>query len=288
MMECKKALTVSNDDFSEAVAWLRKNGSMKAASKLAGRDASEGLVGIYISTLPESKHVGSIVRVSSETDFASRSPEFSSLVQSVAETAVSMGSSNDSVIDADMDKLMNTASPSNDQKQTVKEILDDAILAIRENLQIANAKIITGTPNSSTLAGYVHGCISNTTQAGTAAALVELIPINGRDGQSDDDIQDIGKKLAMHIVAAKPSYLCPKCVPEEVIEKERTILMEQMEGSGKPAEILDKIITGRLRKFYEEICFVEQAHMVEEGNPKISKFLEEKGLELKRFESLSI
>merc|ERR1712125_197776 len=95
--------------------------------------------------------------------------------------------------------------------------------------------------------------------------------------------EDAAKKLAMHVVAAKPVYLDVTSVPPEVVEKEKSILMEKMANTNKPAEILDKIITGQLRKFYEGICLTEQTHMVEEGNPKVGKLLEKMGLKAKGF-----
>jgi len=302
MVECKKAISAQGVDgnYEKANEWLRKNGSAKAASKLAGRDASEGLVGIAIS-----EGVGAIVRVSSETDFASRSPVFSSLVQTVADGAIILSrrsrhrsSSNDdvspssssSVVDVmDVEDLLATTLVGGDDTESVKDVLDDAVLAIRENLQIANVTAIVPGRSDAVLAGYVHGKVGDgTTLAGTAAAIVELVPTNSKktSSRSVEDIQEIGRKLAMHIVAAKPTYLSPDQIPDTVLEKEREILLEQMgTDSGKTKDILDKIVSGRMRKFYEQVCLMEQAHMVEDGNPKISKLMKTLGLEVVQFES---
>lgn len=272
MMECKKALDAEDNDYEKASEWLRKNGSAKAASKLAGREASEGMIGIAFATANASdgnsiSAKASIVRVASETDFASRSQTFTTLVEVIANACLNEDGKS---------------------SQTVKDAMDDAILAIRENLSIASAETLIASSDQSVIAGYVHGKVFNESNAGTAAAIVELVPSSSSNNKctlSRDEIEAIGKKLAMHIVAAKPAYLVPEDVPAGEVEKEKKILMEQMVDSGKPAEILEKIVHGRMRKYYEGVCLAEQAHMLEEGNPKVSKALSAVGLELVAFKS---
>ena len=285
MMECKKALNAEDNDYEKASQWLRKNGSAKAASKLAGRDASEGMVGIALSLEGTGSGTGtgtgaiagaSIVRVASETDFASRGKDFTKLVEIIAHAClVNAG--------GDTDGLMATTISQEDGK-TVKDALDDAILAIRENLQIASAETIISSSDQSVVTGYVHGKVFNESNAGTAAAIVELVP-TAESTLSKGEIEEIGKRLAMHIVAARPAYLAPGDVPAEEVEKEKQILMEQMAESGKPADILEKIVDGRMRKYYEGVCVTEQGHMLEEGNPKVSKALSQVGLKLVAFKS---
>lgn len=282
MVECKKAISAEgvNGDYDLATEWLRKNGSAKAASKLQGREASEGLVGISILSKDDddSGDFGAIVQVASETDFASRSSAFSTLVEKVAGGVIQMNhSSNAADGEVNLDELLTTTIDG----KTVKDALDDAVLAIRENLQISNATSMSTT--DAILAGYVHGKVDTSALAGTAAAIVELTPT--KENMSKEEIREIGKKLAMHVVAAKPSYLTPNDVPTDVLEKEKEILMEQIgDNSGKPPEILEKIVNGKLRKFYEANCLTEQAHMVEEGNPKITKMMKGLGLEVTKFE----
>lgn len=267
MMECKKALAATENDYDAATEWLRKNGSAKAASKLAGRDASEGMVGIAIGG-----NNASIVRVASETDFASRSKDFTNLVEIIASASLEQ---------KDGDDLM-TVEVSG---KTVKDSLDDAILAIRENLQISLTEKIVASSDDSVISGYVHGKVFNESNSGTAAAIVELCPTSADSGLSREEIDEIGKKLAMHIVAAKPSYMAPEDVPADEVEKEKSILLEQMADSGKPADILEKIVGGRMRKYYEGVCLTEQGHMLEEGNPKVAKDLASKGLKLVAYKS---
>lgn len=281
MVECKKALSDPevDGDLTKAVEWLRKHGSAKAASKLSGREASEGLVGVRTSADGQS---ASIVRVASETDFSARSEAFGKLVEDVVSAALALESVQGS-IDVDGDPL-----PASTTNGTVKTALDEAILAIRENLQISEADRMRATEGSeSVLTGYVHGRIPGSDCAGTSAAVIEIAKI-AKSKATREEMVDAGKKLAMHVVAAKPTYLNPDAVPANVLEKEKALLLEQMADSGKPADILEKIVTGRMRKFYEGVCLTDQAHMVEEGNPKVSKVLGDKGLEVKSFQYKSI
>lgn len=272
-MECKKALSDPevNNDIQLAKDWLRKHGSAKASSKVAGREALEGLVGIKIA---EDNGVASLVKVASETDFASRSEVFSTFVQEVADAAAS----SDAKSTEDISNFMSTAK--NTDGKLLTESLNDAILAIRENLQVDSISVLQSSTPTSVLAGYVHGRASPAATCGSAASIVELEVLN-EEGKGV--AEEAAKKLAMHVVAAKPLYLNPESVPEDVVNKEKGILMEKMTNTNKPPEILEKIITGQLRKFYEGICLTEQAHMVEEGNPQVGKELKKMGLEVKGF-----
>lgn len=281
MMECKKALSSPevNNDIQKAQEWLRKHGSAKASSKVAGREALEGLVGIQITEL-EGKQVASLVKVASETDFASRSELFSTFVQEVADAAAAAEIDSTVTVVDDIPHFLSTAK--NNDGKLLSESLNDAILAIRENLQVNSISLIQSSSPNSVLAGYVHGRASANVTCGSSASLVE-VEVTSDEGK--DMAHAAAKKLAMHVVAAKPLYLNPDSVPEDVVQKEKEILMEkmQMQGTNKSPEILDKIITGQLRKFYEGICLTEQSHMVEEGNPKVSKVMKSLGLEVKAF-----
>lgn len=282
MVECKKALSDPevDGDLAKAAEWLRKHGSAKAASKLTGREARDGLVGVLTSADGQS---ASIVRVASETDFSARSEAFGKLVEDVAGAALALDGVQGTI---DVEGALLPASTANG---TVKAALDEAILAIRENLQISEADRMSAAGGSdSVLTGYVHGRIPGSDCAGTSAAVVEIAKIDDSSMATKEEMVDAGKKLAMHVVAAKPTYLNPDAVPADVLEKEKAILMEQMADSGKPSDILEKIVTGRMRKFYEGVCLTDQAHMVEEGNPKIAKALSDKGLEVKSFQYKSI
>ena len=269
MMECKKALSTPevDNDLEKAQEWLRKHGSAKASSKVAGREALEGLVGIKIEG-----GRASIVKVASETDFASRSETFSTFVQEIADAAAAT----DNGV-ADINAFM--TSSKNSEGKLLSESLNDAILAIRENIQVDSMFVLKASSDKSVLAGYVHGRAPNST-CGSAAAVVE-VEVTSDAGSAK--AEEAAKKLAMHVVAAKPTYLNPESVPEDIVNKEKDILLEKMTGTNKPPEILEKIINGQLRKFYEGICLTEQSHMVEGGNPKVSKAMKSQGLEVKNY-----
>ncbi|CAJ1966922.1 unnamed protein product [Cylindrotheca closterium] len=268
MMECKKALGEVKGDVQEAMDWLRKHGAAKASQKVSGRDAEEGLVSCTVSADRKS---AAIVKISSETDFAGKSPAFVNFVTHVASATLQSGEAGS--IEAD------NVLPLESDSKSVQLALEEAMIAIRENLGISSAtKLVT---EDGILVSYVHGRVNNS-DAGSAAAIVELI------GSADEETMiDAGKKLAMHIVAAKPSYLSPEDVPEEAVNKEKEVLESQIAGTNKPPEVMEKIVNGKLRKFYSEVCLTEQEHMVEEKTT-VAKALKKLGLEVKRFESAFI
>ena len=274
MVDCKKALSDPevDGDVDKAAEWLRKHGSAKALSKVGDREASEGLVGLLLA--PDGRSAA-LVRVASETDFASRSEAFGKLVEDVAEATLGLEGDNG---DVDIEGTLLSA---NTGTGTVGDAMDEAILAIRENLKISEASRMVSNRN-------VHRRVPGSTCAGASAALVEIGKADANSDATREQIEEAGKKLAMHVVASKPMHLTPADVPEELVQKEKDILMEQMADSGKPPEILEKIINGRLGKFYEGICLTEQPHMVEEKSPKVSKALGKIGLEVRSFLHKSI
>jgi len=268
-VDCKKALGETDGDVDKAMDWLREHGAAKAAKKVSGRDATEGLVACEVSDDGKS---ASFVKVSSETDFAGKSSAFVDFVTHVA--GATLASSTTGSIPEDAVKGLEFES------RSVQTALEEAIVAIRENLGIATATKVT--TEDGILCSYVHGKVGGS-NAGSAAALVEIV------GSADEDtMKEAGRKLAMHIVAAKPSYLDSDSVPSDIVEKEKAILLSQLADSGKPPEVLEKIVNGRMRKFFEEHCLTEQEHMVEEKNPKVAKALKELGLSVRRFEYSSI
>ncbi|KAG7340398.1 translation elongation factor Ts [Nitzschia inconspicua] len=274
IVDCKKALAETNS-LDEALDWLRQHGTAKATKKLSGRQAEEGLVACAVSSDGKS---ASIVQVSSETDFAGKSDAFCKLAMHVADATLT------SQIDGDLDvETVKTLQSSN---KSVQEALEDAIVSIRENLGIAQAVKMTTSSDDAILVAYVHGKVDGSSQAGSAAAVVELA--GGAGDNNTEKIFEAGKKLAMHIVAAKPLYLDIDSVPADVVEKEKAILQSQMEDSKKPPEVLEKIINGKLQKFFSEVCLTEQEHLVEEGNPKVGKALKSQGLTIKAFRTFFI
>ena len=313
VVECKKALEAAiqevqreekeggTDEYDQqvlqaAIDWLRQHGAAKASSKVADRTSTEGLVGF--ASDPENPQSAVLVKVASETDFAGRSDAFVKLVENIAKAALQHGRSNsDSTNDTSTRVLSKDDLAQiklDEEGRTVQELLDEAILAIRENISVPIAlQLKADTPGSAMWVGYVHNRVHPQSTAGTAAAAVLLESAAGRQDKNvaaiaADELEEIGKKLAMHVVAARPQYLEQDQVPETVLEKEKEILRQQQSSSGKPPEIVEKIIQGRLRKFYEETCLLEQGHMVEDKNPKVRAYLQERGITLKQFEALFI
>ncbi|GKY94240.1 hypothetical protein MPSEU_000389800 [Mayamaea pseudoterrestris] len=276
MVECKKALEASDNNLEAALDWLRQQGASKAASKLIGRETLHGLIGLRIS---QDGKEAALVQVAAETDFAGRSKTFVDLVVGVSEATLASHASG--VLSQE-----NVLAARTSDDKCVQELLNEAIVAIRENLSVSQAVKLT-TTDAGLFVGYVHNKI-DASNAGTSAALVEIQATDGDSKLSMDELQAIGKKLAMHVVAARPQYMAPCDVPVELVNKERDLLASQLEHTGKPRDVLDKIIEGRLRKFYEGICLTEQAHMIEEKNPRVADVLKRQGVTVKRFEALSI
>jgi elongation factor Ts len=274
--ECKKALEATSDgSIEEAMDWLRQHGAAKASAKAQGREAAEGLVGLKVAG---DGSAAAIIRISSETDFASRSAAFVNLVTHAVDATLAQTNVQGIV---EQDVLLS----SEYNGKSVKDALDEAVVAIRENLGVSSAMRLGS--DQGRFVGYVHGRVEGSPVVGTAASVVHVVGKNKSD-VPDEVLKDAGKKLAMHVVAAKPQYLTPDDVPEDVIAKEKDILMQQMADSGKPADILEKIVDGRMRKFYEGVCLTEQPHMVEEKNPKVSKVLDTLGIQVTQFELKSI
>ena len=273
MMECKKALTECENDLDGAMDWLRKHGAAKAGKKVAGRENAEGQVSLVIS---DDKKSAALVKVMSETDFAGRSEDFVNFVTDVTSVVMKQKLPESSTISHQHisgDEVM--------KMDGIDAKLNDAIVNIRENIQINSADVFAvEDAENNVLSGYLHNRAPSSNVVGQSVAIVEMSAPEGNIAAA----AEAGSKLAMHIVAAKPSYQTIESIPADVIEKEKSILSEQMKDSGKPAEVLEKIVNGRMRKFYEENVLIEQAHMVEEGNPKIKTFLEANGgLQIKKF-----
>ena len=252
MMDCKKALTESNGNAEDAIIWLRKKGLSKAAKK-AGRVAAEGLV---VLSLSDNK--GAIVEVNSETDFVARNDEFQEFAKKVGNVALSSGKKVETLLEADLDG------------KKVSDILTDKIASIGENLQIRRSAML----EDDVVTGYVHSAIAE--NMGKIGVLVSL------KGADKEALKEVGKKVAMHIAAAKPDFLSTKDVDPKVVEKERKILTEQALASGKPENVVERMVEGRIAKFYEEIVLLEQAFVMD-PKKKVKDILSEANAEMTGF-----
>ena len=250
MMDCKKVLTETDGDLEKAAELLRERGIAKAAKK-SGRVAAEGLVEAYIS---EDKKVGAIVEVNAETDFVAKNEEFRTFVTDVAKQVVEKNPK-------DLEELLNQDSISESGK-TVQEVLVNKIATIGENMSIRR---FARFESEGLVGKYIHG-------DGKIAVLVNM-------AKGDEET---AKDICMQIAAAKPEYLNEESVPAERLEKEKEILKAQTMNEGKPEAIAEKIVQGRIGKFFSEICLVDQ-DFVKDPSKKVSQLLKEKDAEVVEF-----
>jgi len=249
MMDCKKALTQTEGDIEKAIEYLREKGIAKAAKK-ADRIAAEGLISAVLS---EDKKVGVMVEVNSETDFVAKNDEFKEFVKNVCAQIMTKKPSN-------VEDLLEQNFVLDESKK-VKDVLTEKIANIGENITVRRFEIVETVDG--TLANYVHG-------EGKIGVLVEL----NKSGN-----EEIAKDVAMHVAAAKPEFLNRTTVPSDVIEKETEILKAQAINEGKPEAIAEKMVQGRINKYYSEICLTEQP-FVKDPDLKVEKYVSSKDAEL--------
>lgn len=254
MMDCKKALTETGGDLEAAVDWLRKKG-LSAAAKRSGRVASDGLVGVSVQGSR-----GAVVEVNSETDFVARNTLFREFVTNVAALARGLG--------GDIDTLKAERWP--DSGRTVGEEVTHLAATIGENITLRRVEVVTASHG--VVASYVHSAAAP--GIGRIGVLVALE--SDKDGAS---LAELGKKLAMHVAAANPMAISRQELPADALERERAVLIEQSRASGKPDAVIQKMVEGRLGKFYEEVCLMEQAFIMD-PQIKISALLESAAKEI--------
>ena len=250
MMDCKKVLTETNGDEEKAIELLRERGIAKAAKK-SDRIAAEGLVETYIS---EDGKIGSVVEVNAETDFVAKNEEFRNFVADVAKQVALQNPEN-------VEALLNQKSIAEADK-TVGEVLTGKIATIGENMSIRRFERFE---TNNLIESYIHG-------DGKIAVLVEI----------ENGTHELAKDICMQIAAARPEYLDRDAVPADRLAKEMEILKAQAINEGKPEAIAEKIVQGRLGKFYSEICLVEQ-EFVKDSDIKVGKLVADKGAKIIRF-----
>lgn len=270
MMDCKKALSESGGDFAKAEEWLRKKGISKAASK-GGRVAAEGLVGVLVEP-----RLGVIAEVNCETDFVARNPDFQALTTDVAAHVAKAAP-------ADVAAMLEQPWVKDASKKT-KDVLTERVAKIGENITVRRFERYAAGATSA-LGAYVH---SN----GRLAVLVELNTPNENAAKSED-VVSLAKELAMQVAGVRAQYVSREQVPADVLEKEKEIYKSELVASKKPEAIWDKILTGKLEKFYEGVCLVDQI-WVKDDKKKIKNLLQETGkkvggeLTIKRFARLEV
>ena len=246
MMDCKKALEATNGNMEEAITWLREKGISKAAKK-ASRIAAEGLA---VAKVDGNRAV--IVEVNSETDFVAKNEEFQNLVNIIADTVL-----------ASEVKTVEEANKLTHDGKTIEELVVEKTSTIGEKLSFRRFEIVEKNDNQ------VFGTYSH--MGGKIVALTLL----------DGDIE-VAKDVAMQVAAMRPLYLDREQVPSDVLEKERTILKEQAENEGLDPNKIDMIVNGRINKYYEEVCLVDQG-FIKENKMKVNKYVESKNSKIVSF-----
>ncbi len=234
MMDCKAALAETSGDMEAAVDWLRAKGLAKAAKK-AGRIAAEGLIGLAADAKQ-----AALVEVNSETDFVARNESFQKMARGIAEAALGAK--------GDLDKLAKTKFPGG--KENVADTIKEAIGTIGENMTLRRTAYLA--VKDGTVASYIHNQM--------APGLGKIGVIVALESAGDlETLKSFGRQVAMHIAAANPQAIDVESLDKALVERERAVLIEQAKESGKPANVIEKMVEGRLRKFYEEVVLLAQS-----------------------------
>lgn len=253
MMDCKKALTESNGDMEKAVELLREKG-LAAAAKKAGRVAAEGVVETFIS---EDYKKAGIVEVNCETDFVSANEEFKTVAKNLAQMAAYTSAK---TIEEFVEEKYIA-----DEAMTVKDVITALIAKLGENMNVR--RFNSFSVENGAIQSYIHG-------GGRIGVLVELT-----SDANTDSLLSVAKDVAMQVAAANPLFLNKEEVDQEALEKEKEIYRVQALNEGKPEKIVEKMVEGRIQKYYKEVCLVEQV-WVRDTDKTIKKYLEEKSKEL--------
>lgn len=248
MMDCKRALDEVGGDLEQAIDWLRKKG-LSAAAKKAGRIAAEGLIGTALGDKS-----GALVEVNSETDFVARNEEFQKFVAAVAKIALEA--------DGDLEKIQTSAYPGTGR--SVQEELTHLIATIGENMSLRRAAVLS--VGDGIVVSYVHNAVAP--GLGRIGVLVGL-----ESKGAKEKLEPLARNLAMHVAATSPVAVARTDVDSAMLDREREILAAQARESGKPEDIIAKMVEGRLRKFYEESVLLEQIYVVD-GETKVGKVIE--------------
>ncbi len=236
MMDCKKALNENNGNMEEAIDWLRKKG-LAAAAKKSGRVAAEGLVAVAVKG-----GKGAVIELNSETDFVARNDAFQAMAKNIANAALENN--------AEIEALKQTALPA--AGKTVDEAVVALVGSIGENIQLRRSASLEGDVTVS----YVHNSVAE--GLGKIGVLVAF-----KTSAPKEKVEEIGKQVAMHVAAAKPESLTSADLDPAIVERERQIFADQSKASGKPDSIIEKMVDGRIRKFYGEVCLLSQVFVID-------------------------
>jgi len=253
MMDCKKALVETKGNVEEAIDWLRKKG-ISGADKKSSRVAADGVIAIS-----SSENSISLLEINSETDFVSKNPDFQNFVRNVSNIALNSGT--------DIEALKNA---NYDGNKSVSQVLTELIAKIGENIVLRRANLIKS--DNSVFSHYIHGQVA---EGMGKIGVVISIESNG----DKTKIHNFGKQLSMHIAAAKPIAVSAEDVDKNIIDRERNILIEQAKDSGKSDNIIEKMVEGRISKFFSDITLLDQIWVID-GERKVSKIIKDTEKEL--------
>jgi elongation factor Ts len=263
LKDVKNALVATEGDFPAAFEWLRKKGIARASAK-AGRTTAQGLIGVHVQG-----KTGAMVEINSETDFVAMNDKFQELVAQVAKALAESGDAQQPQLTTELDA--ESFGKVAVDGETVADKVPELVGKVGENVVARRA--VKFAVAEGTICSYLHNQAAN--GLGRSGALVALeYPSSTATSEQTEAVELLGRRLAMHIVAAKPKYLSRDAVPAAIVEKERAFQAEQVQNTGKPANIVAKMIDGRLGKFFGEFALLEQQHFIEEGNPKVGEFVE--------------
>lgn len=259
MMDAKKALVESNGDVEAAVDWLRAKGLSKAAKK-SDRTAADGLVAAVVS---DDGKTGALVELNAETDFVARNETFQQALAQIAALALTTDGTAAGVAGA----------PAPDGDGTVEDMIKRLVGTIGENMTLRRAEKV----EADTVSAYVHSA-----EAANMGKIGVLVGLNG-----GGDVADVARKIAMHVAATSPAAATVAELDSELVDRERQVLTEQAEQSGKPANVIEKMIEGRLNKYYKEVVLVEQPFVMD-PDKTVGKFISESGAELVGFKMFKL
>jgi len=257
MMDCKRALVEADGDIEAAIDWLRKKG-LAAAAKKSGRIAAEGLVGV--ASAPGK---ASVVEVNAETDFVARNETFQAYVETVAKLALEIGD--------DLDALK--AAPFPGSERNVGDELTHLVATIGENMALRRVKVLSVTQG--VVATYVHGALR--------PGLGKIGVIVAIEGPGEiGTLEILGRQVGMHVAATRPDALDVDAVDPAALEREKAVLLEQARASGKPEAVIEKMVEGRIRKYYEEVVLLEQV-WVHDGESRVRAVAKKAGVAISGF-----
>lgn len=256
MMDAKKALVESEGDVEAAIDWLRAKGLSKAAKK-SGRTAADGLVGVAIS---DDGKTGALVELNAETDFVARNETFQAALRGITKAALTS--------DGSVEALKTAPAPEGDG--TIEDMITRMIATIGENISLRRTAQISA---EGAVASYIHNA-----EAEGMGKVGVLVALNGAGA----DLAGTGRKVAMHVAATAPASATTDDLDQGLVERERNVLTEEARASGKPENVIEKMIEGRMKKFYKEVVLVEQAFVMD-PDKTVGQFLADNGAELVGF-----